>query len=755
MKNFNITIKRIYFYLNTKKIIISYLIVILAFLGILYIFPLSIQLNDFRSISSTIFQGLASILAIVVALTLLSVQIFSQNYSTRVLKIFFGRKNYALWFLMIMYLFAIIFSLLAPFYANYNPNYLIMFFNISIWLTIVTLLALIPYLLYTIRILQPEEVLKIISGKLNEDLISKVSKYKETPYVAANFTNLRKLPSKDDPLIPFIEIIVGAIKNNHTETANEGLVILGNIFLDLETKVINKKNGKSVLDYFLHHLEVVRDIVIDCKDSKSLNTLHYIVFRIGFLISQKINNFTFLIWFYEDIPEICSCAEFESIRVQIISDFERLLNELIERINNKEIENIYNIHSMNFLGLDKALREYKNSNEKVSNFHNIYSVLNYLNRFWISSIENQLWNTGQNVEFALGNIIQKLIKEGLFGQIKREILSLKNIAAYTTNESPELLDDVLFMLNLTSDELYRKWIFNPFKTKKEVSNAKRLIVDILEANVFVANEALKKEDFDLKISNYPHIEEIHSEKSIILTIIENLNKNTVLLMDKRINKSQLSDDEIENLIITIIQYNCKFGKNLVQKRSDSVIGIISSLYSIAESSTNLSNVIRFKIGLEVFNSLREITDEILINDSKGISDSVEYLTRLYDWTIKNDFYLIKSLIIEYLGVIGLRLANKNFLSADLKNIIKVLENITSDNIKKRNENNVEESLRQLKNLAEEMAKKKFIRVEMEAVSEPLSMIRKSLLTEGMHDILNDLEEWFEIFNGFYSKLIKE
>lgn len=284
---------RFYFYLNSKKIILCYLIVILTFLGILYYFPLFIQLSDFRSISSTIFQGLASILAIVVALTLVSVQIFSQNYSTRVLKIFFGRKNYSLWFLMIMYLFAIIFSLLAPFYVSYNPNYLIIFFNISIWLTVTALLVLIPYLLYTIRILQPEEVLKIISGNINEDLISKVTKYKRTPYVAANFTDLSKLPSKDDPLIPFIEIIAGAIKNNHTETAHVGLELLGNIFLDFETNVINKKNGKPVLTYFLDHLEVVRDIAIDCNDSKSLDTLHYIVFRIGFLISQKINNLHF------------------------------------------------------------------------------------------------------------------------------------------------------------------------------------------------------------------------------------------------------------------------------------------------------------------------------------------------------------------------------------------------------------------------------------------------------------------------------
>jgi len=405
---------------------------------------------------------------------------------------------------------------------------------------------------------------------------------------------------------------------------------------------------------------------------------------------------------------------------------------------------------MNYLNLDKSLIEYKNSNEKISNFHNIFKVLNYLNRFWISSIENQLWNTRQNVDLALGNIIPRLIEDYLFGQIKREILSLRDIAAYTVNECPELLDDVLFMLNLTSDELCRKWIFNSFKTKNEVSNAKGLIVDILEANAFVANEALKKGNFDLKISSYPHMEEIHSEKSIILTIIVNLNRIAFLFMDERIIKSELADDEIENLLMTIIEYNCNFGMNIAQKRSDSVIGIISSLYSIVESSTYLSKVIRFKIGLEVFNSIRKITDEILTNDSKGISDSTEYLIRLHAWVMKNDFYLIKSFIIEYLGDISLKLVNKKFLSDDLKNIIKILETMTLDNIKKGNKKNVTEPLKQLELLAEEMANKNFVNEEMEAIFYPLSMISKYLLTESMHDILNDLEEWFKKFNKFYS-----
>ncbi|WP_321421708.1 DUF2254 family protein [uncultured Methanobacterium sp.] len=749
MKYFNLTIRRIFFYLKTKKIIIGYLTVILLFLGILYYFPLFIQLNDFRSISSTIFQGLASILAIVIALTLVSVQIFSQNYSTRVLKIFFDIKNYALWVLMIMYLFAIIFSLLAPFYVEYNPNHLIMVFNFLIWITIASLLVLVPYLLYITRILQPEEVLKIIFSKINEDLISKVTKYKETPYVAGNFTDLRKFPSKDDPLIPFIEIIVGAIKNNHTETADEGLVLLGNIFLDFETNVINKKNGKPVLNYFLDHLEVVRDITIDYKDSKSLSKLHYIVFRIGFLISQKINNFTFLISFYQDIPNSCSCAEFELIRVHLISDFKRLLHELIERVNNNEIKNIYNIYSMNYSDLDRYLRDYKNSYEKMDNFFNIYKVLNLLNSFWVVSIENQLWNTRQNVQLALGNLIPKLINDGLFRQIKQEILSLRNISTYTINEYPELLDEVLSILSLTSDELCRIWIFNPLKTKNEVSNAKDLIINILETYVYIAHEALKKGNFDLKIGIYPYIEEIDSEKSIILILTENLNKIAFLFMDERINKSELSDDEIENLIMTIIQYNCNFGIDIAQKRSDSVIEIVSSLYSIAESSTNLSKVIRFKIGLEVFYSIRDITDEILINDSKGILDSAEYLTHLHDWAITNDFYIIKSFIIEYLGDISLKLTNKKFLSDDLKNIITILKNITLDNIKKRNKTDVAESLKQLKDLAEEMANKKFMKEELEFVSESISMIHKDLLTEGMHDILNDFDEWIKTFNKFY------
>lgn len=751
--NFSLLARRLVFYLKNKKIVIIYLLTILIVIFLMYRFPFATDLENYKSISSTIFQGLASILAIVITLTLLSVQIFSQNYSTRILKIFIGKKNYALWFLMMIYSVSIIFNLLAPYYVPPVTSSLIIIENISVWLTIISLLFLFPYLVYTIQILQPQEVLKIISDQINEDLILKIVEYSKIPYVAANFTDLRELPSQTDPLIPFIEIIVEAIKDNRSSTAEESLVALGNIFFDLEhNNIINEKNGKPVLYYFLERIEVVRDVAVNSGDFRTFNKLTEITFRIGFSISKKINNYTPLIMFFEDTSESCTQRDFELVRLHLISDFQTLFNELIKAYK-IDINPFYNIYSMDYPNLDELIRIYKR-NKEVSHIHNIYSIINYLNRFWISSIENRLSNTKQSVLMAIQHIIIQLVKESLFGLIKHETFFLMQIGTIMIEENPELLDEVLFNLKLTSDELFREWILNIKTPKKKVSSINNMIINVIEAIKFIGYESLNKEKYDLKIGDYYNEDEIILlENTIILAVINSLNQIALKYVDEKVYESKLSEEEIYDVLIRIINYESTFGTDLSRKKSDSVIDVINSIYSIAEGSTKSPRHIKFKIGMEIFYGLRKIADETITFDSRNVSDCARSLKKLMDWAIDNDFDLLKSLILDYLGEIGLKLSDRGILTDELKNLVKIFEKITLKNINKQNEFDTKNSLKQIKVLAEDMANKKFDESEIKMVFDPpLSDIRKLLLTEGMHDVLTDLQEWIKRYQYFYSNL---
>lgn len=730
------------FYLKDKKVVIIYLLLIFLFSCILYVFPVPIGLDNFRYISSTIFQGLASILAIVITLTLVSVQIFSQKYSIRLLKIFIGRKNYALWSLMVIYSFSIIYNLLAPYYVQNQPIYLMVAANIAIWLTIISLLVLFPYLIYTIRMLQPGEVLNILSKEINNDLIAKIVEFNKIPYISGDFTDVRELPLQNDPLIPIIEINVDAIKKNQINTSEESLTILGNIIYNLYINdIINEKNGYPVLDYFLGRLEVVKDVAMDYNDFKSFNKLIQIVFRMGFLISQKINDYSILIRFFEGIAESCTQKEFELIRLNLISYFRTLLNELINKFKIKETTHFYNIYSMKYTNLDVLIKNYK-EHENVKHYYHIFDVLNYLNILWISSIENNLVNTEQNVKIVLDHVVIKFIKEGLFGLIKHETSFLRNMGVAMLEENPNVLNDILFILNLISEDLFKNWI-NIDKSKQQVSKVNNLIINVLESIKFIGYESLKRGNYDFKIGDYYDLEEIILlEDPILLKIVDYLKQISFLYLDKRISKSKLSKEEIEDVLMRILKYISIFGTDLAKNRSDSVKGVLNSLYSIVEHSNETSKVIKLKLGSETFYGMRGITEQCINYDSENVSDCINSLNQLRQWATDNNFNLIKSSTSKFLGKISILLTDKKILTEDLINLVNLLEKNVLNDIRKGNKNDAEESLKQLEVLAEEMSKKNFNDEELGIVFDPLDNIRKSLLLADMEDELKRLDNWY-------------
>ena len=695
------------FNIKNKKILIGYFIAILICIYLLYVFPISINLETYKSLSSTIVQALASILAIVVALTLVSVQIFSQNYSVKILDIFI-KKCYALWALMITYSSAIIYNLITP-YALNKLVPLIILVNLSIGLTIVSLLALFPYLIYTIRILQPKGVLDIISKQINEKLITEIVKYNEKNFIAENFTDFNKIPPENDPLIPFIEIIIGAIKNNHTYTAEEGLILLGNLFFDLnENNTINETNGKSVLNYFLEHLKVVKDVAITSKDSQSLGKLTKIAFKIGSSISTKTNDYSALIRSIQDLPESIFEEEFESILNQLICYLQNLLEESInsyDKLRNNQKLKLTIIQS------------------------DIYRILNCLNMFWGLSIEKELFNVNQQIQIIMPSIITKLVENGLFGLIKHETFFLMKMGVYMVEKNPEALKEILSTLDSISNELFKNWILNTKIPKKRISFAHNLINnDVLEAIKFIGYESIKKGNYDIEVGNYYSIEEIILlENAIIVLVAKYLRNIAFLYMDKNISKSKLTEEEVENVITKVINYISIFGKDLALNKSDSVIKLIDLLCSIPKNSKSLSKVIKLKIGFKTFYGLRDIFNELIINNSPKIAEAATYINQLNDWVTENDFEFIKSLIISYLGDISLKLVDNKVSTEELQILVKILEEITLDTIKQGKEDYAKESLKQLELLTEKMAKSEF--------------------KGKMSSTLEDLEKWLKRFKS--------
>jgi hypothetical protein len=131
------------------------------------------DVNSARYLLSTLIQSQASIIAIVITLTLVAVQITVSTYSSRAAGIFL--KSPHLYLIFLIYVFSMGFETLALQMITTNEGavstdleYMISY---SIWLTIFLALALIPYLKNTIDGLNPEKIAMELTKKLDKNVV--------------------------------------------------------------------------------------------------------------------------------------------------------------------------------------------------------------------------------------------------------------------------------------------------------------------------------------------------------------------------------------------------------------------------------------------------------------------------------------------------------------------------------------------------------------------------------------------------------
>ena len=88
----------------------------------------------------------------------------------------------------------------------------------------------IIYLIDTIGRLKPEKVVEELVEQININLIKKISqRNNHTSY----FTDNNDVSLYNDPLIAIVDIITGAVKEGHINTAETGLISLGMSFKKL------------------------------------------------------------------------------------------------------------------------------------------------------------------------------------------------------------------------------------------------------------------------------------------------------------------------------------------------------------------------------------------------------------------------------------------------------------------------------------------------------------------------------------------
>ena len=179
--------------------------------------PSNTQPDSARYMLSALIQSEASIIAIVITLSLIGVQIAASAYSTRIVDVF--KRTPSFWILILIYIAAMIQALRVLKLIEAEPNNTYILENdilFSYYLGAIAFLALVPYIWIILDLLKPSNIINNLSEKITAKAI---------------LSNTR--PRDPDPLQPIIDIITNSLIKNDGGTIADGLNALESRFKSL------------------------------------------------------------------------------------------------------------------------------------------------------------------------------------------------------------------------------------------------------------------------------------------------------------------------------------------------------------------------------------------------------------------------------------------------------------------------------------------------------------------------------------------
>jgi hypothetical protein len=192
-----------------------------------------------RYMLSALVQSEAAIIAIVVTLSLVTVQLAASSYSVRVIDVFDIKRNPDLLFLIFIYGFAIFYGLCILKQidgANLRPTQTV-HISFAYYLGIFTFISLIPYIRNTLNLLNPSTVIEILSKRITRlNNPSAIEKEPENRY-------------DKDSIQSITDIVRSSLRRYDYEAAQAGLQEIKNW-----NHIVEKETSDKTLEEILKFL---------------------------------------------------------------------------------------------------------------------------------------------------------------------------------------------------------------------------------------------------------------------------------------------------------------------------------------------------------------------------------------------------------------------------------------------------------------------------------------------------------------------
>lgn len=263
------------------------------------------QIDSVKFFLSALVQSEATVIAIVITLSLVVIQLTASTYSTRVIDIF--KESPVIWIIVGTYITAIAYGMTLLKFIDVIAASSISNFEVSVWisylLSIFAYGALIPYILGALDIMKSSTVLNRFAERITtENILSGISEYEKIVGNNATSLNYSYLYSDilkpvievdADPIQPIIDIIHSSMMKYDYGTVRYGLKVLENYMVDiLENNEFSKDEG-VITKHILTHLERVGKLAASREDEDSVEEVVTVIFMVGKIaVEHEIENVT-------------------------------------------------------------------------------------------------------------------------------------------------------------------------------------------------------------------------------------------------------------------------------------------------------------------------------------------------------------------------------------------------------------------------------------------------------------------------------
>lgn len=312
-----------------QKLFIGIILFVLAFFAFFYLGRIHTDVDSARYMISALIQSEAAIIAIVVTLSLVAIQQASSSYSARVIDIFKKPKtNPDFFILMGIYIFAIIYGSGV---LRQIPNKLSL--GIHIWivysLSIVALLALVPYIMNTLEMFEPTKIIELLSKNMSFSKINNAIKLEKNDNIDDN----EQIQPVNDSIQPIVDVLQGSMMKYDYETTRYGLKIIEQkAYGILKDKKCDRNHKPEIASRIIGHVETIGIIAARQPMEKTVEHVASILEKFGtFMIIDDINyNLSDLISSLEKIGIIADEQKMGDATVIVISSLQNVAKTAID-----------------------------------------------------------------------------------------------------------------------------------------------------------------------------------------------------------------------------------------------------------------------------------------------------------------------------------------------------------------------------------------------------------------------------------------